>query len=295
MKIATVTPNGADTSPLIIGKEKGIFDQCGIDLEFASFNTNPDVIRSSTSGATNLSGAGPAGAITAMIAGQDLSIVSGAYQTSSHTTWVVSPDSPIKTVKDLAGKKIGVASPGGPTEAEIRYVLEKEGIDPNSAQYVVVGAIQAGIAAMAAGQVDSTYTGDPTLPTLLAQNPPIVRPLVSVDDYVRTQSTVYVGTTDWVTSHKAEIDRFLACVAKAQDYVKKNVEEAAQIYAKVGNIDPTVALAVLKYAVSKDAFSLAISDEGIDFTINQLKLAKAIPQDFTKAQLAPLLTNLRPA
>jgi len=291
MKIATVTPNGADTSPLIIGKEKGIFDQCGIDLEFASFNTNPDVIRSSTSGATNLSGAGPAGAITAMIAGQDLSIVSGAYQTSSHTTWVVSPDSPIKTVKDLAGKKIGVASPGGPTEAEIRYILEKEGVDVNGVQIVVVGAIQAGLAAMAAGQIDTTYMGDPTLSTQLAQN--AVRVVASVDDYVTTQNTVYVGTTPWVTAHKAEVDRFLACVAKAQDYVKNNVEEAAQSFAKVGNIDPTVALAVLKYAVSKNAFSLGLSQPGIDFTIDQLKLQKAIPADFTKAQLDPLFTNLR--
>ena len=38
----------------------------------------------------------------------------------------------IKSVKDLANKKIGVSAPGSSTDFFLKYILKKNGVDPNS-------------------------------------------------------------------------------------------------------------------------------------------------------------------
>ncbi len=47
---------------------------------------------------------------------------------------VVSPKhtAEIKSVKDLAGKKVGVSAPGSSTDFFLKYLLSKNGVDPNS-------------------------------------------------------------------------------------------------------------------------------------------------------------------
>lgn len=287
-KLGTVTANGVDQSALLVGKEKGIFDDCGIDLEFQAFNSNPDVIRASTTGATDMSWAGPNGVITGFRNGEKLSIASGGFQSSAHLAWVVPSSSSIKTVKDLAGKKVGVPSPLGPADAALHYILDKEGVKADS---VVVGGIQDGVAAMASGQVAATYMGDPTLSTQLKTGS--IRLLMSVDDYTEYQTAVLVGPTSWVESHADVIDRFVKCADKANTYVVDHPEEAAKAFATIGGIDPSVASDVINYAISKHGYTSKISDQGMDFALTQLQAAKAVPPDYTRKDLDPLFTHLR--
>ena len=55
---------------------------------------------------------------------------------------VVSPKhtGEIKTIKDLANKKIGVSAPGSSTDYFLKYILNKNGVDPNSVGVIGVGS-----------------------------------------------------------------------------------------------------------------------------------------------------------
>ena len=51
---------------------------------------------------------------------------------------VVSPKhtDEIKSIKDLAGKKVGVSAPGSSTDFFLKYQLKKNGLDPTSAAVI---------------------------------------------------------------------------------------------------------------------------------------------------------------
>jgi NitT/TauT family transport system substrate-binding protein len=292
IRLATITATGVDQSALLVGREAGIFDTCGIKLETVPFNTPPDAIRAATTQAVDLVSIGSAPIITAFHSGEPLRIVSGDYFSSAHLSWVVTPDSPIKSVADLKGKKIGVSSPLAPTETAVRFVLTQEGLDPNKdVEIVPVGGLQQGLAAMAAGQVDTTYLGDPTLTTQLKENK--VRVVISLDEYTPFQLGVFVGTKDWVQGHAQVIDRFLPCVQKAFDHVKADPIAAGKAFAKIANIPEDVGVEVIQYAVSKNAYSLDLSEAGMQFSIDQLKAAQVLPADYTLDNLKELLENSR--
>ena len=60
-------------------------------------------------------------------AGADIKIVSDNVLTVAEFAWVVKPDSPIKTIKDFKGKKIGYTNPRSTSQALARMLLQAGG------------------------------------------------------------------------------------------------------------------------------------------------------------------------
>ena len=54
----------------------------------------------------------------------------------------------ISSVKDLAGKKVGVSAPGSSTDFFLKYLLAKNGVDPNSVAVIGIGLDATAVAAM---------------------------------------------------------------------------------------------------------------------------------------------------
>ena len=59
----------------------------------------------------------------------------------------------IKSIKDLAGKAVGVSAPGSSTDFFLKYLLAKNGMDPASASVVGIGLAATAVAAMEHGKV----------------------------------------------------------------------------------------------------------------------------------------------
>src|SRR5258708_10146963 len=77
----------------------------------------------------------------------------------------------IKSIKDLAGKKVGVSAPGSSTDFFLKYLLKKNGLDPASAAVIGVGLGATAVAAMEQGQIDAATMLDPAVPALQAGHP----------------------------------------------------------------------------------------------------------------------------
>ena len=84
---------------------------------------------------------------------------------------VVSPahTGEIKSIKDLAGKKVGVSAPGSSTDFFLKYLLKKNGLDPTSASVIGVGLGATAVAAMEQGQIDAAVMLDPSVTVLQGQ------------------------------------------------------------------------------------------------------------------------------
>ena len=80
--------------------------------------------------------------------GADLKIVSDNVLTVAEFVWVVKPDSPIKTVADLKGKKIGYTNPRSTSQALAIALLQSGGLKTEDAELVKTGGFGEGIAAL---------------------------------------------------------------------------------------------------------------------------------------------------
>ena len=85
---------------------------------------------------------------------------------------VVSPKSTdkIKSVKDLANKKVGVSAPGSSTASFLKYLLKKNGVDPNSVGVIGIGLGATAVAAMEQGTVEAAIMLDPAVTLLQGKN-----------------------------------------------------------------------------------------------------------------------------
>src|SRR5262249_58499443 len=72
----------------------------------------------------------------------------------------------INSVRDIAGKKVGVSAPGSSTDFFLKFLLAKSGVAPDSVAVIGIGLLATAVAAMEQGTVDAAVMTDPT-PTLL--------------------------------------------------------------------------------------------------------------------------------
>ncbi len=117
----------------------------------------------------------------------------------------------IKSVKDLADKKVGVSAPGSSTDFFLKYLLSKNGVDPNSVGVVGIGLAATAVAAMEQGSVDAAVMLDPAVTLLQGKN----KDLVILSDTRHPEDTLavfggeYPGgalytKSGWIAAHPKE-------------------------------------------------------------------------------------------
>jgi NitT/TauT family transport system substrate-binding protein len=119
----------ANGMPYAIAMEKGFFKEEGADVTgILSSNGGGTTIRNLLGGNLDYGEVDLAGTVTAIEQGNDLHIISDNVLTVGEFVWAVKPDSPIKSIKDLKGKKFGYTNPRSTSQALATMVLETAGL-----------------------------------------------------------------------------------------------------------------------------------------------------------------------
>jgi len=150
---------------------------------------------------------------------------------------VVSPKhtNEINSVKDLANKKVGVSAPGSSTDFFLKYLLAKNGVDPNSVGVIGVGLGATAVAAMEQGQIDAAVMLDPAV-TILAdkyKDLKILSDTRSQKDTLAVFGGEYPGgalytKADWIKAHPKEVQAMTnAMVATLKWIHSHSAEEIA--------------------------------------------------------------------
>src|SRR5258706_9806486 len=103
----------------------------------------------------------PGVVISAILAGADLKIISDNVLTVAEFVWAVKPDSPIKSIKDFKGKKIGYTNPRSTSQALARMLLQQAGYSEADAELVKTGGFGEGVAAPDFGPIDVSPITEP--------------------------------------------------------------------------------------------------------------------------------------
>ncbi len=99
-----------------------------------------------------------AAVVAAVQHGADIKIVNVGARSIADIVLVAPKDSPIKSVKDLAGKKVGINNPKSLTELLAVMMVQKAGLDPDKVQRVALGSLGGALTALDSGSVDAALS-----------------------------------------------------------------------------------------------------------------------------------------
>ena len=153
---------------------------------------------------------------------------------------VVSPkhEAEVKSIKDLAGKKVGVSAPGSSTDFFLKYILSKNSVDPNSVAVVGVGLGGSAVAAMEQGTIDAAIMLDPSVTVLQGRNKDmkILTDTRTQKDTLSVFGGEYPGgalytKADWIAKHPKETQALTNAIVNTLKWMHSHTPE--EIMAKM--------------------------------------------------------------
>jgi NitT/TauT family transport system substrate-binding protein len=233
----------ANGMPYAVAMEKGFFKEEGADVSgVLSSAGGGTTVRNLMTGHLSFGEVDLAGTVAAIQQGADLKIISENVLTVAEFVWAVKPDSPIKTLQDLKGKKIGYTNPRSTSQALDILLLEQAGLKAEDAELVKTGGFGEAAVALNTGLIDVATLADP----VWSKNKAQFRVLVSASDALPPLCNVIGVTTGEAAATKGDFIRaILRGRRKAVEFMSAHPDEAAAIVAKAYNLD----LAVIKSTI----------------------------------------------
>src|SRR5262249_53328855 len=149
-------------APYAVAMAKGFFRQRGVDISGVLTSTGGGTsVRNTLAGDLPYGEGALSAAVEASRAGQPLKIVCAGAESVADILWIAKPDSPLNSIEDIVGKKVGYTSPGSVTNMLILMAMKAKGIDASKVTLVPAGGIGANLTAVLSGAIDTGMTREP--------------------------------------------------------------------------------------------------------------------------------------
>ena len=249
-----------DVSPIYLGKAKGFFAKRNINLTLQPAEAGTETIPAVLSGDYQF---GYSNIVTLLVAnaqGLPVKITNNGNNSTGvdgkdFGSLMVKGDSPVKSVKDLAGKKVAVNVLQNIVELSVRASAKKAGIDPDSIEYVKLGFPDMP-AALAAGQVDAAFVVEPFQQIVLSQGG---RPIASslVDAAPNLSVAMYFTSRQLLSENPDLARRFTEAMNESLDYARTHPDEVRATlpsYTKIpADVIPKLVLPTFPKEVNRDS------------------------------------------
>jgi NitT/TauT family transport system substrate-binding protein len=151
-----------DLAPFHLANKNGYFKQEGLDVAFSVNPTSPAALQKVISGEADIAFSSYVPVFTAQDKGAaDFKIVADSVSASPNSNLIVTtPSSSVKSVKDLAGKKIGIPAPGTAADTMTKAVMRANGVDFSKVQWVLIPFTDMATA-LGKGDIDAAYMVEP--------------------------------------------------------------------------------------------------------------------------------------
>jgi NitT/TauT family transport system substrate-binding protein len=222
-------PSGA---PYGVAIEKGFFNKAGINITGVISGAGGGTsVRSAIASELGFGDVSPAPVIAAIEQGQDIKIVSLGSRSLADNVVIVMPSSPIKSVKDLKGKKFAISNPKSLGEMTAVLVFEQAGLKPDDVQRVALGSLSGALTALENGVVEATSI--PGILFLARGGESKYRVLLGPKDLPLLPPAVGIATTALMTKHADKVRALLAGRRKGVKFIYEHPQEAIKILSKV--------------------------------------------------------------
>ncbi len=243
----------ANGMPYAIAIEKGFFKEAGADISgILSSSGGGTTVRNLLGGNLPYGEIDLAGTVAAIQQGADLKIISDNVLTVGEFVWATMPNSPIHTLQDLKGKKIGFTNPRSTSQALDILILETVGLKPEEAELVKTGGFGESVVALNVGLIDAAPIADP----VWSKNEGELRIIVKASDALPPLCNVIGVATGAAVAEKGDLLKaILRGRRRAVEFMYSNPDEAGMIVAKVYNLEPVIAEKAIHNLVSSNGKS----------------------------------------
>jgi NitT/TauT family transport system substrate-binding protein len=245
--------------PTVLAKQLGEYEKAGLEVEMVDFKGGSQALTAVLGGSADVVSGYFDHTVNLAAKNQMMqSIV--VYDRYPGLALVVSPkqSGTIKSVKDLAGKAVGVSAPGSSTDFFLKYIAKKNGMDPTSISVVGVGLGATAVAAMEQGKVDAAVMLDPALTLLQGK----FKELLILSDTRTEKDTLavfggeYPGgalytRADWIASHEKEAQALATAIVNTLKWIHSHKPEEimAKMPEELVGKDKDLYLAALKNTI----------------------------------------------
>ena len=184
-----------------------------------------------------------------------------------------------KSVKDLKGATIGIASIGGTNHISTRLTLKEFGLDPEKdVKLIAIGDEKLIYDAFKIGRTEAVVLAPPYSIQLKREGFPI---LANTAQYVTIPFSGLGTTLDRIKSNRAQIKKLLKAEIEALRYLRDNPAGTVEVIRKRFSMDDKTAQE--SYDVVVDAFSRdgRVPLDGVDILLQIEKDQKLIPTTVT--------------
>ena len=219
--------------PTMLAKQLGEYEKAGVNVDVVDFKGGSQSLQAVMGGSADVVSGYFDHTVNLAAKGQELqSFV--VYDRYPGFALVVSPKhtASIKSIKDLANKKVGVSAPGSSTDFFLKYILKKNGVDPNSIGVIGVGLGATAIASMEQGEIEAAIMLDPAVTVLQGRHKDItiLSDTRSQKDTLAVFGGEYPGgalytKADWIASHEKEVQAMTIAIVNTLKWIHTHTPE----------------------------------------------------------------------
>jgi len=225
--------------PTMLAEQLGEYKKAGVEVELVNFKGGSQALTAVLGGSADVVSGYFDHCVNLAAKNQALQAFV-VYDRYPGFALVVSPKhaAAIRSVKDLAGKKVGVSAPGSSTHFFLNYMLCQHGVDQNQVGVVGIGLEATAVASMEQGTVEAAIMLDPAVTLLQGKN----KDLKILND-TRTQKDTldvfggeYPGgalytRVEWIASHEKETQALTNAIVATLKWIHSHTPE--EIMAKM--------------------------------------------------------------
>ena len=215
-----------------VGVDQGIFQKHGLDLKILNFEGGSRIIQALTAGSLDIAvGAGTQ--MSFVVKGAPMKAVCEDTTTLPYFSVGVPYDSPIHSLDELKGKKIGVSTAGSLTDFVAQELNRTKGWGPDGVTRVMVGGgITASTAAFRSHQIDAYIGG--TTSFLAEEEKKAGRVLAPVSDFVGNMASGTIFASNHLMETNPDALRaFLVAWIETTNFILTNKEGTVKSWTKV--------------------------------------------------------------
>jgi NitT/TauT family transport system substrate-binding protein len=219
--------------PTVLAKQLGEFDRAGLAVELVDLKGGSDALKAVLGGSADVVSGYFDHCVNLAAKKQELRAFV-VYDRYPGLVLVVSPShsKEITSIKDLAGKKVGVSAPGSSTDFFLKYLLKKNCLDPAGTAVIGVGLGATAVAAMEQGQIDAAVMLDPSVTVLQGSHSDlrILADTRTQKDTIDIFGGEYPGgalysTTAWVAAHDKEVQALTNAILNTLAWIHSHSPE----------------------------------------------------------------------
>lgn len=274
----------ASVHPFYIAEDLGFFAGEGIKPEFVGVVPPPQLVAAVIAGRVDVGGAHVNRTIAGINGGARIKAVVAVTETTRerpHMVFAVPKDSPIRSAKDLIGKRVAIMAYGGCNEYTPYEWMRKNGVArPKGKLKIVVVPPGKEIDAVVHGDAD--VAGAHINPLDLPKKAANMRILFTDYDVWGTQggATPNYFSEKFIKEKPDVVRRFVRAMGKTLNWINANPDKARELFAKRVKVDPAT-VNVNYYAPNG-----YIKDDTVKLWIDLLTEYGEVKPGFTPAQIA---------